>query len=130
MSWFFIDTHSREQSRFGWLNKDSANLFSITGRTVNLVAEMSKKIRLKDLRNADGICIVKGPGSFSSIRAGVLIANLLSRIYKLDLLPVSPGHTDSFVELIKCLENGKIKKAVYVDPIYDQEPNITLPKKV
>jgi tRNA A37 threonylcarbamoyladenosine modification protein TsaB len=75
-----------------------------------------------------GICVVSGPGSFSSIRVGVLYANLLSRLLRLPLVGVSVEETAERVALMQRLKNHVPTSATYVAPVYDMEPNITIPR--
>lgn len=80
------------------------------------------------LEACQGICVVSGPGSFSSIRIGVLYANLLSRLLRLPLVGVSVEEAAERVALMQRLKNHVPTFATYVAPVYDMEPNITIPR--
>lgn len=79
--------------------------------------------RWKD--DLSGICVVRGPGSFSAIRTGVLYANLLSRLLRLPLFSISAEEAADLRRVAKRLEYGALRSASYVAPVYDREPNIT-----
>ncbi len=122
MRLFFIDTHEAGHFSFGWLG-DPEKVWEYEGRTGNFFYQITQHVKLDQLKKADGICVVKGPGSFSSIRAGVLVANLLARALKLKLysLPASQGK-------ISATDLRRMKPQAFVAPEYDCEPNITLSK--
>jgi hypothetical protein len=87
-----------------------------------------QKLKIKDL---EGIVVVSGPGGFSSVRVGVILANTLS--YSLNIpnvgIKVSESKTleDQFLSGIKKLK--KMKGFKLVKPEYGRAPNITKPKK-
>lgn len=120
MRLFFIDTHENGRFSFGWLG-ERPKLWDREGRTRNLIYQITRQVKLDELKKADGICAVKGPGSFSSIRTGVLTANLLARVLKLKLysLPAGKGK-------ISDVDLKRLKPKVFVAPEYDREPNITI----
>ncbi|MBP6944922.1 hypothetical protein KBD61_00350 [Patescibacteria group bacterium] len=127
--WVFIDTHIPRQSRLGWLSDAGRlNVRTHPGRPPLLLKQLFKdRTRLE---SAHGICVVAGPGSFSSIRIGVLYANLLARLFHKPLRGVRVEEVSDLRTLYKqCIEDGQAS-AAYVAPIYDAEPNITLPKSV
>ena len=82
------------------------------------------KVNLKDLKK---ILVIAGPGSFTSLRIGIAVANTLAFSLK---IPVVSFKTDEFKgvkDLIKKAEKQRGgERAV---PFYGQEPNITKPKK-
>lgn len=119
MKLFFIDTHESGYFSFGWKGANE-KLWNYEGRTRNLIYEITRQVKLEELKKADGICVVKGPGSFSSIRTGVLVANLLAKALKLKLYSL-PADRDKMSD-----EDFKIlKPQIFVAPEYDREPNIT-----
>ena len=126
MTWLFIDSRERHATTFGWLGDRQVRLWP----TENLLADLARRVKLSDLKTCDGICIVAGPGSFSSIRTGVLVANLLSRVYGLSLFAVRGDEAGDLTVLTDRLRHGKVAKSKYVAPEYDREPNITLPVAV
>ena len=78
MKWLFIDTHERGKLTVGWIG--APGMFQMEGRSGGLMGFISNHISTNDLESASGICIVNGPGSFSSVRSGVLVANLFNAL--------------------------------------------------
>ncbi len=127
--WVFIDTHMPRRSRLGWLKEAGRpSVRTYQGRPPLLLKQLFKDRARLEI--SAGICVVAGPGSFSSIRIGVLYANLLARLLR---KPLRGIRVEEAVDLnavyTQCIEDGKAS-TVYVAPIYDAEPNITLPKSV
>jgi tRNA threonylcarbamoyl adenosine modification protein YeaZ len=94
-----------------------------------LIAKLlkSNKVKLEDL---SGIIVVVGPGGFTSIRIGVVTANILSFALNIPVVGVKKEVEHDLADLV---EEGlaKLKKAKtgeIVMPFYDKEPNITTPK--
>jgi hypothetical protein len=126
LRWLFIDTSQSGRVRFGLLDQKSSRLREIEGRSHVLLPALS---RLK-LSNVKGICVVEGPGSFSAVRGGVIVANILSRVLKCPLVGVRLSETEDMSALAKRLTNGEIVTRAYIEPIYDSEPNITVKKQI
>ncbi len=124
MAWFFLDTHASGLFTFGFLGK-TIELQSGQGRAREMLTQLPSA---ETLKNAKGICVVAGPGTFSSVRTGVLYANLLARLLKLPLVGVSVKEAEDLPTLYNALEKGEKEVVSYVAPIYDRAPNITLPK--
>ena len=128
MRWFYLDTHARGEYEFGWIG-ENIKVYNKTGRVGSLIAEISGKIKISSLQDCSGICVVQGPGSFSSIRGGVLVANLLSRILQKPIYGITVTESEDLNDISQKLLQNKLKPASYLNPIYDQEPNITIQKK-
>ena len=126
MAWLFIDSHDRGTIRYGWLDAKRIRVCTVFARAGDILLNIAKERRL--LKEAEGICVVAGPGSFSSVRTGVLHANLLSRLLKRPLVGVLAEEAQDLSILVKRLDSRKIKTSSYVAPLYDAEPNITTPK--
>lgn len=99
-------------------------------RLLSLLDRVLKKNKLK-LTNLMGIAVVKGPGSFTSLRIGVVVANTLAWSLKVPIIGVTASDFDSASKLVKI--EGKLKSArgktpKIIDPKYGAEPNITLKK--
>lgn len=123
--WLFIDTHAPGKSRFAWLEEGKpVRPVELDGRASVVLPRIAKTWKKK----IGGVCAVAGPGSFSSVRAGVLQANLISRLLKIPLVGVDVHEADDLPVLAARLYAGHIPSSGYVAPVYDQEPNITLPK--
>ncbi|MDP3793345.1 MAG: hypothetical protein Q8R07_01185 [Candidatus Uhrbacteria bacterium] len=128
MAWFFLDTHRPHFSRVGWLlDSGSSRVKTIRGRSQKLWTVVVKDWA-KRVKTLSGICVVAGPGSFSAVRIGVLYANLLARFLKKPLVGVSVEEAKSLSRLGRDLRRHIHPTVSYVAPVYDAEPNITLPR--
>lgn len=126
MSWLFIHSAVPDQSIVGILSIDRIKLKQVEGRSHTILNTIAK---LKPFPGIKGICVVAGPGSFTSIRTGVLIANLLAREWKLPLYGIDAHEAQNLDALTQKLLHGNIPPQAYVKPEYDTEPNITLPTR-
>jgi len=124
--WLFIDTRSRETALFGWLDSQGVlKSHKVAHGAPGLMSSLARSIKLADLKSSQGICVVQGPGSFSSIRMGTLVANLLSRTSGRPLFAVDASEAGDYVALAESLIRRE--PSAYVAPVYDREPNITCP---
>ncbi len=124
-SWLYIDTRTRASAEFGWISPaGDSKLWKVDHGSPGLMSTLVKKIKLHDLHDALGICLVSGPGSFSSVRMGALVANLLSDFSSLPLYALV-AQADFQVSQVPMLILG-LKPVKYAPPVYDQEPNITV----
>ena len=133
MSWLFIDTTRTGICRFGMLESDGSGVVTRQIRADRLLAHIARRIGLASLHQTmNGICVVAGPGSFSAVRGGVLIANLLSRFLKKPLVGISVEEAQDLASVMHRLEHSKKQSTVasFVAPVYDAEPNITQPARV
>ncbi len=128
MAWLYINTARPSQFELGTLAPGQIRIQTSDGRSHAILLKLANQKITKDLKNLDGICVVAGPGSFSAIRTGVLIANLLSRLWQKPLIGVDLERAQSLEALAEDLATGRLKSQEYVKPEYDMEPNITLPK--
>lgn len=78
----------------------------------------------KSFQDLDTIVVVRGPGSFSSVRIGVTIANTLA--YALGI-PVYGIKTN--IDFPRRIKHSKKRITDFVTPFYSKPPNITLSKK-
>lgn len=81
------------------------------------------------LKNLKGIIVVTGPGSFTGLRVGIVVANTLGQTLN---IPVTGVKLADFGKLSDLAELGKqrlkrAKKGEAVLPFYNKEPNITKP---
>lgn len=110
--------------RLGWLFEDgTVQVKTFAQKAHKLLPRLSAMVPAKNLK---GICVVAGPGSFSSVRSGVLDANLLARLWRLPLIGVRVEETEELPSLAKRLASFRTRSAEYVAPLYDAEPNITV----
>lgn len=127
MRWLFINSRTRGSASFGWLADSAAmKIWKVPAEAPGLVSIISRHVSGSELAKADGVCVVSGPGSFSSIRNGTLVANLLARIYRLPLYGIKAEEAEDLRALVVSLP--KRKPVRYVAPVYDQEPNVTFPR--
>ncbi|MBU0613131.1 tRNA (adenosine(37)-N6)-threonylcarbamoyltransferase complex dimerization subunit type 1 TsaB [Patescibacteria group bacterium] len=132
----FINTSQAEEATL--LLDDGKRIFNhsfATGfnRTDTLLKHISvfltkRKVETKEL---EGIAVVTGPGPFTSLRIGVVVANTLG--YALNIKVVGIKATDfksddMLVKKGKALL-AKAKNFQIVEPFYGRAPNITKPKK-
>jgi tRNA A37 threonylcarbamoyladenosine modification protein TsaB len=128
MGWVFIDTSRPDHFRIGLLSAKRRELWEGEGRSRLALNEIGKHISRTSLQNADGVCVVAGPGSFSAVRTGVVTANMLSRLYQKPLVGISVDDAFDLDLLTTRLLADGIPSTGYVAPVYDSEPNITMPK--
>ena len=116
MAWLFLDTHESGRVRLSWMEGTK------TLKTVEKEGRASLLLPLiaKDMKRfkIEGVGVVAGPGSFSAVRGGVLDANMIARLLNVPLISFEVG--EAFDPTRAPVE--------YVAPIYDQEPNITVPR--
>ncbi len=86
----------------------------------------SKKGQLNDLK---GIMVVIGPGGFTSLRVGVIIANTLAFALKIPVAGFKQTEFKNKKDLVKKgIKKLKNSKGRMVLPFYGKEPHITKPK--
>ncbi len=72
-----------------------------------------------------GIIVFEGPGSFTSLRIGLTVANTIAYAQQ---IPIVGATGDDWIQI--ALSKLKIAKlGDYVMPVYGAEANITKPKK-
>lgn len=84
------------------------------------------KITVTDVR---GLIVVRGPGSFTAVRIGLIIANTVSQLLRLPVHGVVKGKTLSDKEVL-ALARVRGKKNARILPWYGKAPNITRPRQV
>lgn len=106
-------------------------VFSYPGEK-DLLSSLSELLKKKNKKVTilKGICVVTGPGRFSFLRTGIVLANTLGFALK---IPVAGMFKDDFKNKNEFIKKGleklkKIKKFTPVAPEYGKEPNITMPK--
>lgn len=87
----------------------------------------SLKLQLHDL---DFLVVVKGPGSFTSVRIGVAIANALSFACSLPLVAIHEKAWATLEQAPAVHRRPARKHASSVRPVYSSSPNITFKKKI
>lgn len=129
MSWIFIDTSERGAVRLADVPRRGRIRVTqqkvLPGATVSAIASF---VEPEKVAQADGICVVAGPGSFSAVRSGVLVANVLARMFGMPLHGLSREEATDMKAIRDRLLAHDITSTPYVAPVYDAEPNITCPK--
>lgn len=102
-------------------------------RILPAIIQSLKKIRA-DLHDIDRVVVCSGPGSFSSVRIGVTIANALGYtlripVVALPLLELEKYAPESFGKVVAEMKFKKYKNDSIVSPLYNRPPNISKPKK-
>jgi len=97
----------------------------LTERLVFFITQILNKEK-SDFKHLKGIIVVTGPGSFTSVRIGCVIANTLAQVLNIGIYGAPADRLNSDAIIIKAIT--KIKKNHYVVPFYDREPNITIGK--
>ncbi|MBI4138772.1 hypothetical protein HY479_01330 [Candidatus Uhrbacteria bacterium] len=124
--WLFIDTSESGNVRIAELGGGRARTSRAAGRSGTLLPLIARRIGTAGCRRLTGIAVVAGPGSFSAVRGGVLVANLLARFLSIPLVGVMRDEAADLRSLARRLDAGEIDPASYVAPLYDTEPNITM----
>lgn len=125
-SFLFIDTARSGEFRIGFLRDSGAKFTTGVGRSNKFLSVLARQLNPQTAKALAGVCVVSGPGSFTAVRTGVLIANLLARYWGMPLYGVSVEQARDAENLFGKLAKGGLEPAGYVAPVYDTEPNITL----
>ena len=87
--------------------------------------EILLKRNSQSLDKITGICVYKGPGSFTGLRIGITVANTLA--YSLQI-PIIGSTGDTW--LTNCLRNLTVQsRTTAILPEYGSEAHITQPRK-
>lgn len=119
--------------RLGIITEDSSNYleFKQNNNLVEILDDrieaflMKHRLFFKDLTH---LAVFKGPGSFTSLRIGIVTANTASSILGIPLIEIAEKEEKKLEKNIK----NKIKKRDFkkqILPFYGKEPNITKPKE-
>jgi len=119
--WLYIETTRPDAFTLGLLGGKKTRRWNIKGRSHAVVNEIMKRVELKQLI---GICAVSGPGSFTSTRTGVMVANVLARQLRLPLVGVNLEEAIDLDVLARQLP--ELLPLAFVAPHYSAEPNITV----
>jgi hypothetical protein len=128
MAWLCLDTHISGKNRLGLLGPSGWIEYREEEGRAHRVLTVLAAWHREHPKGIQGVAVVEGPGSFSAIRIGVLYANLYARLRHLPLVALGPDHLTDPAMLFTSLEDGSLARTSYVAPVYDQEPNITVPR--
>ena len=125
MKYLFIESIEPANFRAGLLSSQSIRTRFVHKRSHSILSEVMMVLRRHSIQ---GICVVSGPGSFTAVRTGVLIANMLSRLLHVPLYSVDASQAFDLNVMYTQLIRGMLPVSMYVAPVYSSEPNITLKK--
>lgn len=128
--WLFIESVMPDRFRTGSLGQGTIKVEETAGRSNAMLPKIAEIFSVEDLQQLTGVCVVQGPGSFTAVRTGVLIANLLARMFHKPLVGISADETQDLNSLAASLEAGNLCSVDYIAPQYSAEPNITLKPSV
>lgn len=131
--YLYLDTTERDSFRVALVDKGIV----LKNKTVLSVRQHSEKL-LKTIngllqhhpnpsskrRGLQGIAVVKGPGSFTSLRVGISTANALAYAWGVPVAGVNPNYSLNKIEALFKKKHPKI-----VLPKYGSAPHITLAKQ-
>jgi len=126
MRWVFIDTSAAGECRFGTFGTGKPTIKRVAVRSNGLLPLLERMFGKEKPASIDGIVVVAGPGSFSSVRGGVLVANLLARCWSIQLFGVPVADAEDLGGLSGRLSRDEVPSASFVQPRYTSEPNITM----
>lgn len=95
-------------------------------KSLSLLDSFLKKNKFK-LQDIKKIVVNRGPGSFTSVRLGIVLANTLSFGLKIPLVGIYNLEIKKKEEYLK-LNKLKFSKK-FIKPYYDRDPDITKSKK-
>ena len=98
---------------------------------LDAIEKFLKKQNLKP-ENLTGMLCVKGPGKFSSVRAGVAVANAMSWFLNIPISELLNNEIPKEEKLFWNFLKKKIdirKQKHIIEPNYGRDPNITVMKK-
>lgn len=100
------------------------NLAEILDKRIEKFLEKNR-CTFKDLTH---IAVFKGPGGFTSLRIGVVMANITADVLDIPIMEISEKEEKKMPEIIKEKIRAKVFKKIVL-PFYGKEPNITKSKK-
>ncbi len=128
MGWLGIDTRTNGHSVVSWVEGEQIETIQVEGKAARALPVLARLIEDRK-ENVEGILVASGPGTFSAIRTGVLYANLCARLLKIPLIELTEEEAmpSRYPQIIQDYLAGTRSTSAYVSPIYDREPNITIP---
>ena len=128
----YINTSIREYLEFALVDKGKIFLLKRkvgirqSEKALSLLDAFLKKNKYK-LQDIKKIVVNRGPGSFTSVRLGIVLANTLSFGLKVVLAGIYNLELENEEDYLK-LSELKFKKD-FIKPYYDRDPDITKSKK-
>ena len=142
----YINTVERGKIEFALINSsDRAELDQVfllrrrvgimqSEKALFLLDSFSKKNKIK-LSNIKKIIVNRGPGSFTSVRLGIVLANTLAYGLRIPIIGVDNielHKKEDYLKLskLKFLPTGQAGSKNFIKPYYYKEPDITKNKKL
>ncbi|MBU1146694.1 hypothetical protein KKD80_04125 [Patescibacteria group bacterium] len=128
-----INTAAEEESAVFLFDGVKITKEKIGSQKDKLLNSVDKILRKRKIAAEDigGVLVVSGPGAFTAVRQGVVLANTFGYLLGVPVLGLKREEFKDEKEFLK-LGYGKMikaKKGRIVLPTYGKEPNITKPKK-
>lgn len=132
----YLDTTERDSFTLAWVGKQGTeyqkSVLSVRAHAEKLLKAVDTLLRSvkKSKKDIKAIAVVKGPGSFTSLRIGISTANALGfalRVPVAGLVKPLTGSKTEISKLIKGLSAGK--RLTIVLPKYGSAPHITPAKQ-
>jgi tRNA A37 threonylcarbamoyladenosine modification protein TsaB len=129
MGWLGIDTRTNGHSVVSWVEGEQIETIHVEGKAAQALPVLARLVEDRK-EKVEGILVASGPGTFSAIRTGVLYANLCARLWKVPLIELTEEEAmlSQYPQIIQSYRAGARGASAYVSPIYDREPNITIPR--
>jgi len=131
--YLYIDTTEKDSFDIALFDKENV----IKKKTVQSHRKHSEKLlksieqilssKKSSLKNIQGIIVVRGPGSFTSLRIGIATANALA--FGLGVSIAGVGKHEDLDKIVSSIEKLFQRKPSIVIPKYGKEPHITESKK-
>jgi len=128
----YINTSQRERVEFAIIKDREVFLLQRnTGlkqseQALFLLDSFLKKNKIK-LSNIKRIVINRGPGSFTAVRLGIVLANTLALALKISIVGIYNQELRSKADYLKL--SGLQFAKDFIKPYYDRQPDITKSKK-
>lgn len=130
----YINITKREKIKFALINNGEVFLLDKrvglmqSEKALFLLDSFLKKNKAK-LNDIQKIIVNRGPGSFTSVRLGIVLANTLAYGLEIPIAGVDNiglKNKDDYLKLVKL----KFKSGQFIKPYYDRKPDITKSKKL
>ncbi len=130
MAWLFIDAARPRAYRVGLLGVRTVRVRESLGRSHGIVIECMSWLKKLGKEPLHGVCVVAGPGSFTSIRTGVIVGTMIARLRGVSLIGVSCEDAVDLERLRTECFAGTRQPTEHILPLYDAEPNITIAQPI
>lgn len=83
----------------------------------------------RTIADVSGVLLVRGPGSFTAVRSGLIIANTLGWLLNIPVQGIITNHQLSRAEVVGHVTTESYRRGI-VKPWYGKKPNISSPRPV